>query len=116
MLWADVQHRSKSADPTGRWQHRKFTSWKYDRTGEQAATGVDIQIIPYVIPGRTGTQLYPQDLAILSHQYQNVNAVKEGENGEDGNVYKAYVLEKNSNGLWEVKGWENTKEFIIIDQ
>ena len=37
----------------------------------------DIQIIPYVIPGRTGTQLYPQDLAILNQLYQNVSVVKE---------------------------------------
>lgn len=35
------------------------------------------QIIPYIIPGRTGTQLYPQDLAILSHHYANVRSVKE---------------------------------------
>jgi 4-hydroxy-tetrahydrodipicolinate synthase len=37
----------------------------------------DVQIIPYVIPGRTGTQLLPQDLAILHFQYPNVKAVKE---------------------------------------
>jgi 4-hydroxy-tetrahydrodipicolinate synthase len=37
----------------------------------------DVQIIPYIIPGRTGTQLLPQDLAILSHQYPNVRCVKE---------------------------------------
>jgi len=37
----------------------------------------DIQIIPYVIPGRTGTQLLPQDLAILHSQFGNVRAVKE---------------------------------------
>ncbi len=37
----------------------------------------DIQIIPYVIPGRTGTQLLPQDLGILSTNYQNITAVKE---------------------------------------
>jgi 4-hydroxy-tetrahydrodipicolinate synthase len=37
----------------------------------------DVQIIPYVIPGRTGTQLLPQDLAILHSQYSNVKAVKE---------------------------------------
>jgi 4-hydroxy-tetrahydrodipicolinate synthase len=36
-----------------------------------------IQIIPYVIPGRTGTQLLPQDLAILHSQFQNIRAVKE---------------------------------------
>ncbi|MBA7713250.1 4-hydroxy-tetrahydrodipicolinate synthase [subsurface metagenome] len=36
-----------------------------------------IQIIPYVIPGRTGTQLLPEDLAILHKQYPNMSAVKE---------------------------------------
>jgi len=37
----------------------------------------EVQVIPYVIPGRTGTQLYPQDLAVLHQQYPNVSAVKE---------------------------------------
>ena len=37
----------------------------------------DMNIIPYVIPGRTGTQLLPQDLAILSSTFTNVNSVKE---------------------------------------
>jgi len=37
----------------------------------------EIQIIPYVIPGRTGTQLLPQDLAHLHEQYPNVRTVKE---------------------------------------
>ena len=37
----------------------------------------EVQVIPYVIPGRTGTQLYPQDLAILHQQYPNVSCVKE---------------------------------------
>jgi 4-hydroxy-tetrahydrodipicolinate synthase len=36
-----------------------------------------IQIIPYVIPGRTGAQLLPEDLAILNSQFANVNTVKE---------------------------------------
>jgi len=36
-----------------------------------------IHIIPYVIPGRTGTQLFPEDLAMLYQQYPNVSAVKE---------------------------------------
>jgi 4-hydroxy-tetrahydrodipicolinate synthase len=34
-------------------------------------------IIPYVIPGRTGTQLEVEDLAILHRTYKNVRAVKE---------------------------------------
>ena len=37
----------------------------------------DMQMIPYVIPGRTGTQLMPQDLAILHNTCTNLNAVKE---------------------------------------
>jgi 4-hydroxy-tetrahydrodipicolinate synthase len=37
----------------------------------------DLQIIPYVIPGRTGTQLLPEDLGLLSQQYANVASVKE---------------------------------------
>ncbi|MCU0598669.1 MAG: 4-hydroxy-tetrahydrodipicolinate synthase [Desulfobacterales bacterium] len=36
-----------------------------------------IQIIPYVIPGRTGTQMLPEDLAILAENFQNVRTVKE---------------------------------------
>ena len=37
----------------------------------------EVQVIPYIIPGRTGTQLLPQDLAALSHQFPNVHCVKE---------------------------------------
>jgi 4-hydroxy-tetrahydrodipicolinate synthase len=37
----------------------------------------EVQVIPYIIPGRTGTQLFPQDLAILHDQYPNVRCVKE---------------------------------------
>jgi 4-hydroxy-tetrahydrodipicolinate synthase len=37
----------------------------------------EVQVIPYIIPGRTGTQLFPQDLAILHQQYPNVRCVKE---------------------------------------
>jgi 4-hydroxy-tetrahydrodipicolinate synthase len=37
----------------------------------------EVQVIPYIIPGRTGTQLFPQDLAVLHKQYPNVRCVKE---------------------------------------
>jgi 4-hydroxy-tetrahydrodipicolinate synthase len=37
----------------------------------------ELQIIPYVIPGRTGAQLLPEDLAILHKQFPNVGTVKE---------------------------------------
>jgi 4-hydroxy-tetrahydrodipicolinate synthase len=34
-------------------------------------------VTPYVIPGRTGTQLEVEDLVVLSRHYKNVRAVKE---------------------------------------
>lgn len=37
----------------------------------------EVEVIPYVIPGRTGTQLLPEDLALLHAECPNVNAVKE---------------------------------------
>ncbi|MFC1885725.1 4-hydroxy-tetrahydrodipicolinate synthase [Thermodesulfobacteriota bacterium] len=41
----------------------------------EACPGVDI--IPYVVPGRTGAKLLPEDLATLYNQYPNVATVKE---------------------------------------
>ena len=37
----------------------------------------DMQVIPYVIPGRSGTQLLPEDLGLLYRDYKNVSTVKE---------------------------------------
>lgn len=37
----------------------------------------DMDIIPYIIPGRTGAQMLPQDLAILAKTCPNVASVKE---------------------------------------
>lgn len=34
-------------------------------------------VVPYIIPGRSGTSLAVEDLAILAHKYPNVSAVKE---------------------------------------
>jgi 4-hydroxy-tetrahydrodipicolinate synthase len=42
-----------------------------------AAAFPDLDIIPYVIPGRTGAQLLPEDLALLYKSYPNVSSVKE---------------------------------------
>jgi 4-hydroxy-tetrahydrodipicolinate synthase len=42
-----------------------------------AAAFPDLDIIPYVIPGRTGAKLLPEDLALLRKAYPNVCAVKE---------------------------------------
>ena len=37
----------------------------------------EVKVIPYIIPGRTGTKLLPEDLAIAYSNYPNVCAVKE---------------------------------------
>lgn len=37
----------------------------------------EMNIIPYIIPGRTGTALSPEDLGMLAAKYPNVSAVKE---------------------------------------
>ncbi len=42
-----------------------------------AARFPEVQVIPYIIPGRTGTQLLPQDVAVLHSQFPNVRCVKE---------------------------------------
>ena len=37
----------------------------------------DMEVVPYVIPGRTGAQLLAEDLALLHQRFTNVNTVKE---------------------------------------
>ncbi len=37
----------------------------------------EVSVVPYVIPGRTGTQLFPEDIAILNETFKNVSSVKE---------------------------------------
>ncbi len=37
----------------------------------------ELDLIPYVIPGRTGAKLLPEDLALLHQAYPNVKTVKE---------------------------------------
>lgn len=42
-----------------------------------ARTFPDITVIPYIIPGRTGAQMLPEDIALLHRECPNVSAVKE---------------------------------------
>ena len=45
---------------------------------EPVAAGFpEVQVIPYIIPGRTGCMMQVEDLAILADQYDNVSSVKE---------------------------------------
>ena len=43
----------------------------------------DLEVIPYVIPGRSGTQLLPEDLAMLHRDHHNINTVKEASGSLD---------------------------------
>jgi len=45
--------------------------------GPIAAAFPGVDVIPYVIPGRTGAQLLPEDLGLLSQEFKNVRTVKE---------------------------------------
>ncbi len=45
--------------------------------GPLASSFPELEMIPYIIPGRTGTQLLPEDLALLNKAFKNVNTVKE---------------------------------------
>ena len=48
-------------------------------------------VMPYVIPGRTGTKLEVEDLAILHRKYRNVRSVKEA-TGDLGRMAKTRTL------------------------
>ena len=45
--------------------------------GPIAAAFPELQMIPYVIPGRSGCKLEPEDLALLNEEFKNVRTVKE---------------------------------------
>jgi len=45
--------------------------------GVIAAACPEAMIVPYIIPGRTGCAMSPEDLAILAQEHPNVRAVKE---------------------------------------
>ena len=70
----------------------------------------DIQVIPYVIPGRTGTQLYPQDLAILNHEYQNVSVVKEA----TGNLENMKLTRKLCGKDFTILSGDDDKTFSMM--
>ena len=60
-----------------------------------AAAVPNITVIPYIIPGRTGCQLQPQDVAILHQQFSNVTAVKEATGNLDNmRLTRRYAGEK----------------------
>lgn len=70
----------------------------------------EIQIIPYVIPSRTGTQLLPQDLAILHSQFGNVRAVKEA----TGNMENIRLTRKLCGEDFDILSGDDDKTFNMM--
>src|SRR4030043_77670 len=70
----------------------------------------EVQVIPYVIPGRTGTQLLPQDLAILHEQYQNVRTVKE----DTGDLDNMKLTRKLCGNDFDILSGDDDKTFVMM--
>ncbi|MEM2091948.1 MAG: 4-hydroxy-tetrahydrodipicolinate synthase [Candidatus Bathyarchaeia archaeon] len=70
----------------------------------------EVQVIPYVIPGRTGTQLMPQDLAILHSQFENVRAVKEA----TGNIENMKLTRKLCGEDFDILSGDDDKTYEMM--
>ena len=71
----------------------------------------EVQVMPYVIPGRTGTQLLPQDLAILHQQYSNVSSVKEA----TGNLDNMRLTRKLCGRNFTILSGDDDKTFEMMN-
>lgn len=70
----------------------------------------EMQFIPYVIPGRTGTQLLPQDLAIAFSKFKNVNAVKEA----TGNIENMGLTRKLCGEKFAILSGDDDRTYEIM--
>ena len=70
----------------------------------------EVQVIPYVIPGRTGTQLLPQDIALLHQQYPNVSAVKEA----TGDLENMRLTRKLCGANFNILSGDDDKTFAMM--
>jgi len=70
----------------------------------------EVQVIPYIIPGRTGTQLFPPDLAILHHQYPNVSCVKEA----TGDLKNAELTRKLCGNDFDILSGDDEKTLTMM--
>jgi 4-hydroxy-tetrahydrodipicolinate synthase len=70
----------------------------------------EVQVIPYVIPGRTGTQLLPQDLAVLHEQYPNVSVVKEA----TGDLENMRLTRKLCGAGFNILSGDDDKTYAMI--
>ena len=69
-----------------------------------------MQIIPYVIPGRTGAQLLPEDLAILNNQFANVSTVKEA----TGNIENMKRIRECCGNDFTILSGDDDKTFTMM--
>jgi 4-hydroxy-tetrahydrodipicolinate synthase len=70
----------------------------------------EVQMIPYVIPGRTGTQLLPQDLAQLTGDYPNVRSVKEA----TGDLENMRLTRKLCGEDFDILSGDDDKTFAMM--
>lgn len=70
----------------------------------------DISIIPYIIPGRTGTQLLAQDLAIAYNKYPNICAVKEA----TGDIENMKLIRKLCGDEFDILSGDDDKTFEMM--
>jgi 4-hydroxy-tetrahydrodipicolinate synthase len=70
----------------------------------------EVQVIPYVIPGRTGTQLLPQDLAMLHQQNPNVSVVKEA----TGDLENMRLTRKLCGSDFNILSGDDDKTYAMI--
>src|SRR4030065_2736253 len=70
----------------------------------------EVQVIPYVIPGRTGTQLLPQDIAILHQHYPNLRSVKEA----TGDLENMKLTRKLCGNDFDMLSGDDDKTFAMM--
>jgi 4-hydroxy-tetrahydrodipicolinate synthase len=69
-----------------------------------------MQVIPYIIPGRTGTQLLPQDIAQLSGDYPNVRCVKEA----TGDLENMRLTRRYCGSDFDILSGDDDKTFAMM--
>jgi len=81
--------------------------------GPVAEEFAELEVIPYVIPGRSGTQLLPEDLALLHKNYDNINTVKEASGSLD-NVRR--TRDCCGDGLSILSGNDGQTHAMLVDE
>ena len=70
----------------------------------------DVHVLPYIIPGRTGTQLLPQDVAVLYAEYPNICCVKEA----TGDIPNARLTRKLCGDDFGILSGDDDKTYALM--